>query len=109
MRQRKDIHSSVRGERTLRDLGVLKAFDRGDERVLAGPVYVEDEAPGLSMRMLFTRDKENGIQVGYAKLVDGEWQEVEVEPYSLRSFGYYERRMKRLGIFVRHEPLKSLA
>lgn len=105
---KKEFNSSVRGERVLRDLGILRAFERGDHRVLAGPEYVEVKPPGRRLRMLFVRDPEHGIEVGYALLVDGEWQTVETEPFTLRSFGYYERRVKRLGVFVRNEPLTAL-
>jgi len=106
--RRKTINSSVRGERTLQALGILKAFDRGDTRLLVGATYALRKEPETELRLLFEL-QDGEVWVGYARRAEGgDWQSVETEPYSLRSYGYWERRLKRIGDFVRNEPALPL-
>lgn len=99
------INSSVRGEKTLADLGVLRAFERGDRCLLVGPVYELRKEPGTELRLFFERTTDGGIEIGYARRSEGgDWETVESEPYTLRSFGYWERRLKRIGDYLRNEP-----
>ena len=91
---------SAKSERILKQLGVAKAFERGDTLVLAGPAYELRKDPGIKVRLAFLHDDEGRLCVGYASDDGGEWQPVESEPFSLRALGYYERRLKRIGEFV---------
>jgi hypothetical protein len=94
---------SVKSQRILRDLGVPRAFERGEQLVLVGPTYELRKDPGIKVRLAFLHDTDGKLCVGYADDSDG-WQAVEFEPFSLRALGYYERRLKRIGDFVANEP-----
>jgi hypothetical protein len=94
---------SVKSQRILRDLGVPRAFERGEQLVLVGPTYELRKDPGIKVRLAFLHDADGKLCVGYADDGDG-WQAVEFEPFSLRALGYYERRLKRIGDFVANEP-----
>ncbi len=89
--------SSVKGERQLAALGVQAALDRGDRLVFAGPIYTLRKDPEAKVRLVFLRDEEKRIAVGYARLEGNDWYPVEHEPFTMRAFGYYERRLKRIG------------
>ena len=91
---------TTKSERILKQLGVAKAFERGDTLVLAGPTYELRKDPGIKVRLAFLHDDEGRLCVGYASDDGGEWQPVETEPFSLRGLGYYQRRLKRIGEFV---------
>ncbi len=91
---------SAKSERILKELGVAKAFERGETLVLVGPTYELRKDPGIKVRLAFLHDDEDRLCVGYASDDGGEWQPVESEPFSLRALGYYERRLKRIGEFV---------
>lgn len=78
-------------------LGVQAALDAGDELVFTGPVYELRKEPGIHVRLVFLRDEEKRIAVGYARREDKDWTPVEYEPFSMRALGYYERRLKRIG------------
>lgn len=91
---------SAKSERLLKQLGVAKAFERGDTLVLAGPTYELRKSPGVHVRLAFLHDDESRLCVGYASDDGGDWQPVESEPFSRRALGYYERRLKRIGDFV---------
>ena len=91
---------STKSERLLKRLGVPQAFARGDTLVLAGPTYELRNEPGIHVRLAFLHDDEGRLCVGYARDDGGRWQPIESEPFSLRAFGYYERRLKRIGDFV---------
>lgn len=88
---------SAKSERILQQLGVAKAFERGETLVLVGPTYELRKDPGVRVRLAFLRDAEGRMCVGYASDDGGEWQAVESEPFSLRALGYYQRRLKRIG------------
>jgi hypothetical protein len=91
---------SVKSQRILQQLGVLKAFERGETLVLIGPTYELRKDPGINVRLAFLHDDEGRLCVGYASDNGGAWQPVESEPFSMRALGYYERRLKRIGEFV---------
>jgi hypothetical protein len=91
---------SAKSERILTQLGVAKAFARGETLVLVGPTYELRKNPGIHVRLAFLHDDEGRLCVGYASDDGGDWQPVESEPFSRRAHGYYERRLKRIGDFV---------
>ena len=91
---------SAKSERILTQLGVAKAFARGETLVLVGPTYELRKNPGIRVRLAFLHDDEGRLCVGYASDDGGDWQPVESEPFSRRAHGYYERRLKRIGDFV---------
>ena len=91
---------SSKSERLLQQLGVPKAFERGETLVLVGPTYELRKEPGIRVRLAFLHDDENRLCVGYASDDGGEWHVVDSEPFSMRALGYYERRLKRIGDFV---------
>jgi hypothetical protein len=93
------MESSVRAQRFLQELGVVSAFAKGDRFLLVGPVYTLRRDADTRIRMIFARGEKKGeIQVGYASAgTTGGWTVVEIEPYTMRSFGYYQRRLKRIG------------
>jgi hypothetical protein len=94
------MQHSVKSERLLKRLGVLEALAHGHRLLLVGPTYELRNDPGIHARMAFLRDDEGQLCIGYASDDTGDWEVVEHEPYSLRAFGYYERRLKRIGDFV---------
>ena len=91
---------SAKSERILQQLGIAKAFARGDTLVLVGPTYELRKNPGIRVRLAFLHDDGGRLCVGYASDDGGDWQPVESEPFSRRALGYYERRLKRIGDFV---------
>ena len=91
---------SAKSERLLKQLGVAKAFERGETLVLVGPTYELRKNPGVRVRLAFLHDDEGRLCVGYASDDGGDWQPVESEPFSRRAHGYYERRLKRIGELV---------
>ena len=90
---------SVKSQRLLDKLGVPAAFARGETLVLAGPTYELVKHPGIYVRLAFVHDGDGRLCVGYASDDGGEWHTVEAEPFSMRALGYYERRVKRIGVF----------
>jgi len=91
---------SSKSERLLQQLGVPKAFERGETLVLVGPTYELRKEPSIHVRLAFLHDDEGRLCVGYASNDGGDWHAMESEPFSLRTLGYYERRLKRIGNFV---------
>ena len=91
---------STKSARILKELGVAKAFERGDKLVLVGPTYELRKEPGIRVRLAFLHDDEGRLCFGYASDDGGDWQPVDSEPFSRRALGYYERRLKRIGEFV---------
>jgi hypothetical protein len=91
---------SVKSERILQQLGIAKAFERGETLVLVGPTYQLYKEPGIRLRLAFLHDEDGRLCVGYASNEGGDWQAVESEPFSMRALGYYERRLKRIGEFA---------
>lgn len=82
----------------LEEMGVTRAFARGDRFLLVGPVYTLREQPETRIRMVFARSAERVIEIGYASAdASAPWRIVESEPYTMRSYGYYQRRLKRIG------------
>jgi len=88
---------SIKSQRRLEKLGVPAAFMRGESLVLVGPTYEHRREPGTLIRLAFAHDEEQRICVGYARHTDHGWEIVEVEPFSQRALGYYQRRLKRVG------------
>ncbi len=101
------MQHSVKSERLLKQMGVLRALADGHRLVLVGPTYELRDGPGIRARMAFLRDDDGRLCVGYATDDAGEWEVVAHEPYSLRAFGYYERRLKRIGDFVQTAPANA--
>jgi len=91
---------SAKSERMLKQLGVAKAFERGERLVLVGPTYELRKDPGIRVRLAFLHDDEGRLCVGCASNEGGQWQAIDSKPFSLRALGYYERRLKRIGDFV---------
>ncbi|HVO25766.1 MAG TPA: hypothetical protein VMW56_19280 [Candidatus Margulisiibacteriota bacterium] len=94
------MHLSAKSERILQQLGVAKAFERGETLVLVGPYYELRKDPGIKVRLAFLHGDDGRLCVGYASDDGGEWHAVESEPFSLRALGYWERRLKRIAEFV---------
>ena len=92
---------SVKSQRLLQKLGVPAAFARGETLVLVGPTYEMVKQPGIHVRLAFLHDDEGRLCVGYASNDSGAWEPAEAEPFSARALGYYERRLKRIGEFVK--------
>ena len=88
---------SSKSQRILQELGVLRALDRGESLVLVGPTYELRKDPGVQARMSVLRSADGQVCVGYADDAEGEWRVAEYEPFSRRAFGYYQRRLKRIG------------
>ncbi len=88
---------SVKSQRLLKQLGVPAAFERGERLVLIGPTYVLRKNAEVRVRLVFLRDADQQLCVGYASDETGSWQPVDVEPFSIRALGYYQRRLKRVG------------
>jgi hypothetical protein len=91
---------SVKSQRLLDRLGVSAAFGRGETLVLAGATYELVKNPGIHVRLVFVHDGDGRLCVGYASDDSGDWQAVESEPFSMRTLGYYQRRLKRIGVPV---------
>ncbi len=94
---------SSKSQRILQELGVFRAFDRGESLVLVGPTYELRKDPGVRARMSFLRSPEGQVCIGYADDSEGEWRVVEYEPFSRRALGYYQRRLKRIGDVVKDD------
>jgi hypothetical protein len=95
---------SVKSDRLLAKLGVLKALGRGEDPTLVGPAYELRREPEVQVCLVFHYDDEKRLCVGYAKKVESEWLTVESEPYTMRALGYYERRLKRIGNYLGPTP-----
>jgi len=102
------MQTSVRSQRLLRDLGVSRAFSQGDRFLLLGPEYALRREPDTRVRMIFLRGEAKEILVGYASNEGSGWSVVESEPYTMTSYGYYERRLKRIGDWVVTPPAEGL-
>lgn len=106
------MDASVRGLRTLRDLGVEKAFQQGDRAVLVGPVYELRREPDVFVRMVLLRESKDEVQIGYVRR-EGDakgaaaWEIAETKLYSMRTYGYYQRRLKRIGDYVNTPALEG--
>lgn len=86
---------SVKSERVLQGWGVERTLDAGARLAPVGSLYLLDD--GRAARLAFERDEEARLCVGYAVEREGRWEMEESEPFSARSLGYYERRLKRIG------------
>jgi|JRYF01.1.fsa_nt_gb hypothetical protein len=91
---------SAKSDKLLRRLGVTQALAQGRRLVQVGPVYELRRAPGSFVRMVFHQDEQERLCIGYARHEEGDWILVESEPFSMRSFGYYDRRLKRIGDYA---------
>lgn len=86
---------SVKSTRLLERLGVEKELDAGRRLVTVEPTFLCSD--GRSARLAFERDTERRLCVGFAVDVGGKWEMQESEPFSIRTLGYYRRRLKRIG------------
>ncbi len=96
----KPARGSVKRDRLLEELGVVRLLDDGDPFVLIGPTYEERDDPNVHMRIAFVRDEERRICVGYASNQSGEWAVEETEVFTRRAYEYWQRRLKRIGDYV---------
>lgn len=101
------MQMTVRAERILRDLGVLRAFSSGDRLIVVGPIFELRREPDTRVRLAFVHTEDKIVEVGMARAVDNRWEVIESEPFSLRSYGYYERRLKRIGDFAANAKPES--
>ncbi|MCX8073927.1 MAG: hypothetical protein N3C12_16045 [Candidatus Binatia bacterium] len=90
---------SVKSDRTLSQLGVVARLASGEQVVAVGTWYQLREQDRV-VSLAFTLDGDE-LCVGYAAQQGERWQPVEMEPYSLRALGYWQRWLKRHGIAVR--------
>ena len=86
---------SVKATRLLARLGVEDELDAGENLVTVEPTFLLFD--GRSARLAFERDAERQLCVGYAIDKDGTWEMHEAEPFSMRTLGYYQRRLRRIG------------
>ena len=87
---------SVKSTRLLKSLGVEDELDAGSRVATVEPTFLLSD--GRSARLAFERDEERRLCVGYAiESDDGKWEMEEAEPYSIRTLGYYKRRLRRIG------------
>jgi hypothetical protein len=96
-RRRRDM--SVKSMRQLARWNVEETLARGAPLVAVGAVY--RLADGLRARLAFARDDEQRLGVGYAVERGEHWAIAELEPFSARALGYYQRRLKRIGLYER--------
>jgi hypothetical protein len=75
--------------------GVERTLEAGADLAPVGALYLLDD--GRSARLAFSRDEEERLCVGYAVEQDGRWVMEEQEPFTSRTLGYYQRRLKRIG------------
>lgn len=94
------MRDSQKSERLLATLGVTKAMQRGETEVFVGPIFELRRQARVFVRLLFHRDDERRLCVGFAQYDGKNWNIVESEPYSMRAYGYWERRLKRIGDYV---------
>jgi len=83
---------SLKTQRWLDETGVEEKLAAGATIVPVGRTYRLRD--GQLATLAFIRDDEGRICVGYA-VDEGSWVMVEAEPYTARSFGYYQRWLKR--------------
>ena len=98
-KRRRPTGLSVKSERLLGRWKIEEELARGARLVAVGPVYRLPD--GSAARLAFARDEERGISVGYAVEGTGGWVMEDSDPYSARSLGYYQRRLKRVGVAER--------
>lgn len=99
-KRRRQSGLSVKSERLLGLWKVEEGLANGAPLVAVGPVYRLDD--GTAARLAFMRDVEHGLCVGYAVERGGKWAMQDSDPYSARSLGYYQRRLKRIGVDERN-------
>ena len=95
---------SVKAQRALQHLGVWAALQRGEQLVLAGPVFELRKQPGIHARLAFVRDEQQRLCVGTATDAGGSWHLDDSEPFSLRALGYQQRHLKRIGDWIGDGP-----
>lgn len=102
------MSTSVRADRILRDLGVRRALERGDRYFLVGPLYALRTDHDTEIRLVFRGTSPRDVDVGYARRQQGAgWIISECEPYTMRSLGYYQRRLKRIGDWRSNPPAEG--
>ena len=94
---------SVKTARLLDRLGVEKKLAAGRALVTVEPTFLLSD--GRAARLAFERDEEHELCVGYAVDEEGEWKMEEAERFSVRTLGYYRRRLKRIG--EREDPYRD--
>lgn len=102
------MSTSVRADRFLRELGVSRALERGDRYFLVGPLYVLRADAETEIRLIFRGRSPRTVEIGYAsRQAGGRWIIAECEPYTMRSLGYYQRRLKRIGDWHSNPPAEG--
>lgn len=87
---------SVKSRRILRQWGVEQARAAGAKVIPVGPLY---RIVGVGdATLVFTTDDTGRLCVGYALAGDDGWVVEEAEAYSARTLGYYQRRLRRIGV-----------
>ena len=94
---------SVKTVRLLEELGVVRALESGNTLLPVGPEYRLES--GDRARLVFLKDDDGSILVGYAVPEGAGWRVERAERFSSRRLGYYLRRLKRLAreSFRRHQ------
>lgn len=91
-------HSS-KADRQFQLWRIAERWERGEDPVVIGAIYELRKSPGMYVALAFR--KENAVwKVGIARGGPLRWEFAEAEAYSLRTLGYYERWLKRHGIFT---------
>lgn len=94
---------SVKSRRLLREWGVDQARAAGVKVIPVGPIY--RTVAGGDTTLVFTTDDAGRLCVGYALAGEDGWVVEEAEPYSARTLGYYQRRLRRMG--ARRGPVED--
>jgi hypothetical protein len=87
---------SVKSDRTLQQLGVLPRLRAGERVVPVGKTFALRGREGEFASLVFAFDGDT-LAVGYATRHGESWTVEELEPYSLRALGYWQRWLKRHG------------
>lgn len=88
---------SVKSDRTLHQLGVLARLTAGERVVTVGTTYALANEANTLASLAFALEADT-VYVGYAVNRGTGWEIVELEPYSFRSLGYWQRWLKRHGV-----------
>ena len=98
-KRRRPTGLSAKSERLLARWKVAESLAEGATTVAVGETYRLRD--GTTARLAFARDDERRLSVGVAFEREGRFCLDESEPFSARALGYYQRRLKRIGVDVR--------
>lgn len=96
MTRRPGTGRSVKSDRVLRELEVARLLEEGRGLALVGPEYRVLRG-GELVRLAFHRGPDGELRVGYAVRREQGWAIEDSEPYSMRAWAYWKRRLKRIG------------